>query len=796
MIPTDVEYALLRTMPQMASLRVAVYKPATCITATVQAKPNDPNGMLVPLMGITQTIPARKNYTVLVGSQPGQQDKGKLRFISLSGLGDGSILKVSKNAKLTGRVDWSSGDFITIREDVELWSILPSVSINLNNKIVTTLEDTDRPYNNQNDLIRPVLDIGGPAVAVWRGVPITFTFYADFKSMDFRDRGDYTFNWTFPGCSPSSSTSQGPIAVTVSAPGNHWVRCSCQNAFAGGPSQTRYIPIIVGEEGDTIFSNVTLDDPIDSTFESGGFSNHFTVHGWQDASQVNFRLEAYAVVFADEEYYGTTKQSIGGNHKYRENLVAVGRISHSETTLSGDPGGGDTKFTLDGINVMMKNLTVWPVSMIEATYGNGSDPDGNGWHRMHVGLAERFAWHIITEHSTLSEIADIIFDEHTGTGLTDLKLKYIDLPEQSLYDQLDQGIFSSMRGRVLFDRQGAVYFVQNPQLVPTPNRGNSEHTLLVSDLRDLPHFGVELNTDAVAQVDYISFRYGGPPGGNLGSDPLSLYSLAPANQRPYGHVEKVEGIRADNQQDSNIFAGLHDAWLNLSFKDVTLPLAGNWRIFDIAPMEYLRLPFEVSFNNRNFDFSALRWLVTGVTTTFDEAGGFILTDLHVEAESVGPPGGNGHPSSANVAPALDPGSADSGAARNPGQVVNVVTSAKERVPRCPPGQVYNPVTGLCVAPGTVVLQPVGGSSLNLSAVGVSASTVNLAWTNAPGNAGYAVERSANGTDSWTQIGTTGTDVVSYADTTGAAATRYFYRIRAMNGTVYGEYSNTADARTY
>ena len=47
----------------------------------------------------------------------------------------------------------------------------------------------------------------------------------------------------------------------------------------------------------------------------------------------------------------------------------------------------------------------------------------------------------------------------------------------------------------------------------------------------------------------------------------------------------------------------------------------------------------------------------------------------------------------------------------------------------------------------------------------------------PGSPGYLVQRSANGTSGWAQVGTTGQDVTSFSDTGLAASTTYFYRVR-------------------
>jgi titin len=66
----------------------------------------------------------------------------------------------------------------------------------------------------------------------------------------------------------------------------------------------------------------------------------------------------------------------------------------------------------------------------------------------------------------------------------------------------------------------------------------------------------------------------------------------------------------------------------------------------------------------------------------------------------------------------------------------------------------------------------------LSATG-SATSVDLAWSDVDGELGYWIQRSPDGTNGWSTIGTQGIGVTSYTDTGLAIATTYFYRVIAM-----------------
>jgi hypothetical protein len=78
-------------------------------------------------------------------------------------------------------------------------------------------------------------------------------------------------------------------------------------------------------------------------------------------------------------------------------------------------------------------------------------------------------------------------------------------------------------------------------------------------------------------------------------------------------------------------------------------------------------------------------------------------------------------------------------------------------------------------------------------------SIDLSWTdNATNETGFAVERSPNGTSSWTLVGSpgirAGTGSVSYTDTGLTAQTQYYYRVKAT-GSPDSTYAGPANATT-
>jgi len=87
---------------------------------------------------------------------------------------------------------------------------------------------------------------------------------------------------------------------------------------------------------------------------------------------------------------------------------------------------------------------------------------------------------------------------------------------------------------------------------------------------------------------------------------------------------------------------------------------------------------------------------------------------------------------------------------------------------------------------------------NLVATTVSASEIDLAWTdNSDNEDGFRIERcSGAGCTNFFEIATVGANVTTYHNTSLLAATSYSYRVRAYNGAGTSAYSNVATATNF
>jgi len=84
-----------------------------------------------------------------------------------------------------------------------------------------------------------------------------------------------------------------------------------------------------------------------------------------------------------------------------------------------------------------------------------------------------------------------------------------------------------------------------------------------------------------------------------------------------------------------------------------------------------------------------------------------------------------------------------------------------------------------------------------TATAVSSSQINLTWIdNSASETGYKIERKRTLTGTYAQIAQVGANVQSYSDHGLDSNTKYYYRVRATNGTINSDYSNEPSAVTF
>ncbi len=596
----------LRSNPHFSRLGLLIFRAPVIYSGQISGSPAQ-GATTITLSGVSQTETPVLHYTLVAGSSAGNDDGGKTRFKSLAG----STLTVAANS-----IEWQTYPFISILREILPWSIIPDLA---NDKM-----DGTKTYSDENTNFHPLGRIGPPA---WGFKNETIKFYSNSQSVA-AGASISSHSWSFPDGSPSTSSSAGsagtPVEVTWAATTGHIPHYFTYTATdSNGKTHTRYNPVWILDNFEECYCNFELES-LSGDYGSGGWQARIRVFG--DATTSEFPQDAMIMLVA-EDYYAGFQTSVGGNWDHRENVVFVGWIVRD--TVFKDDEDGAVSFEVFGPVPRMNQLTSWPANLEDRA-------SPAAWNQLKSMTCDLAAFHVFTERSTLDHICDINLSGNTR------RLRYVDIPESKLNTQVDDYCLSPIGAKGLSDRQGQIYLSRNPNLRPTAERTalNTVMAVELGDVRADPglELGVEEQEFQVAQVDFIAFKYSG-------EDVEPLYSLVPENQYASGNIEKVDGVRADDQDEANVLSGMYLANFNNIFREVKFP-TWNYRVFDIVPEEYTTLTLVASDTQRGIVWTNQKLICRNISISYDRDREAILVDPTFEKNSFGPPGvGGGYPKS-------------------------------------------------------------------------------------------------------------------------------------------------------
>lgn len=585
----------LRTTIHATALFLNVHKPATIWTAQVDGTQSD-GDTSITVKSVSQTRAPQRHYQVLFGSMAGARDLGEARWKSY---GAPTLNVGTHNSALPDNT------YITVKEEIKPRAVHVAISAT---DVVS--EDGDVAYTNENTQYLPLARIGCPAVE-FRD-PVTGIATVNFWANPTAIAAGATISshaWDFKDGNPASSALQGtalvPIAVQFNSATPRYVTYTATDS--NGKTHTRYIPVFTPNRWGAGAPYAEVEtNLIEGSSDASGWRVALKVLG--DADATEFPNQALVVLSA-RDYYGIDLGSIGGQWRYRENIVFTGYVVGG--TVKKTSATGVVEFEAEGIGLVSGRLPG-----LAATLETNAAP--TGWHQllgMNYNLA---AHHILTQHSTLSQIADV------NLGLLTYLDDALDLPESSLREQLGPALASATRGQFGSSAQGMIYLQSDPQLLAVASRpATSVLSTQLADFRDEIDFGDEQMEKLTSRIDLSA---------QLAND-TPVFSLAPPYAWEEGQTQKVEGLRADTQNDGNEIAGIAEGKENNSFNNVVLNWRGNYRVFDPFPAEPLQVSIAASQNLRGLVWSNQKCWTHRVSYEFQPSG-ILLASTVVSKDSV------------------------------------------------------------------------------------------------------------------------------------------------------------------
>lgn len=587
-------------------------QPSTTIfTGRVDSAPASPYVSVDYNTGITGSFGAPiPGQSVWFGSTAGGKERGVRRLRSWSGGATGTI-EIDESDDTGPLIQ--ANDHITIKWDFRLWPKYPRFV--QSGTEVTIFEDYDIAYTNQTIQWRPVANAGSVAVEFLEGGQAQVSFVGD-KSFALAEGATLTsYLWTAYDSTEGTSTSQGteasPVIFTWTAPGWHLV--SLQVTDSNGQTHTNYTwAIIIDPANPENVAFLDFDNISDSfDFEQGGGECSFVVRG--DASISEFPEEALIVHACRGDL--TTPTGVWPN---RQNTLFVGWILSD--SIRQNPFSGDVSFRAGTIDAIMRNLSMFPVSLTD----RNTPVDWTQAKNLNVDRAASFLWKY---RSTLDIMTPIIPSDFTGL------IQRQDFSPTNLYSQLQNELISSILGQVVSSHQGVLYHTIKYNLRNSPERATV-------DTRKTLHKGVWVDNVTIEEItDYVQpanqVKMSGIfyPGGEV-SDICPAFSEAPGDaMKVYGSESNFDRLIILSQSDLNTRCGHALADLNEQYPGYIMRFI-NDGAFTTVPQELFPAIIESGDNDRAIAFNG-NLIPQRINRSYDHVGGYFFIDVSFKPETSG-----------------------------------------------------------------------------------------------------------------------------------------------------------------
>jgi hypothetical protein len=322
------------------------------------------------------------------------------------------------------------------------------------------------------------------------------------------------------------------------------------------------------------------------------------------------------VIFA-EDWYGNTKQSIGGNAENRQSIVFNGYIQ--EGTIQWNWQDGYVSFGVLSASGVMKEQEGFAVSVqsaVDPAASAATDENiPSGWVAVRNMTTKRAIYHYLKWHSTA-----LFCNDFQDVG-NERNIQYFDANRDSLFSAVNNLSTSALVGAFACDRQGKMWMMQELDSIENALSFTPPTNTVIFSIDNSNWMGDPILTER--QVSRVSFleiggvAYYGPATGTF----QAFMSSAPGSAPNYGGgVQRNQGLALTSQAELNTLSGNMFAQRNSRYPSITMNMVGNYRNLDIAPRQFVDLtlaatdtPRNVTFTDKLFSPFSVGWSYNGQT---------------------------------------------------------------------------------------------------------------------------------------------------------------------------------------
>lgn len=604
------ELRVARTRPQYTKLHLSVFQPRPVFKALVNNLNAARGDRTIPFDSVSlgNYLQPEPGMVVLVGSTDGARDIGEIRLRSINS----TEMVVAENS-----IPFEDNLHLTVLRFFPVLPVYPRIIQDQPDPtFVTFYKDYDVQYSNQNSTLGTFVN-AGPHRMVFRDCVkgIALSYWSSTGTFNLISGLTGTsYDWYFEGGSPTGSTSAQPGNVTYSQPGHYVTRLTVSGSAGSVDTAYRYISVYDYPGCGTGTPPLKWElDSLDGSRSEGGYTAQITLHETLDIH------EGDVVVLFAEDWYGDTKQSIGGNHPNNSQIFFTGYIL--DDSIRYNYRNSTVQFTAGSITQYMKSMEGFSISV-------ESKPSPSTWFELLDLDIRRGLYHYLRWQSTVLATTDFEF-----RGI-DQKIQFFDADRQSLFDAADSLIRGALMGELVSDRQGKIWAEVQAPLIP-----NATGTFPVAFSLDKNDWMNEprLDEKLAGQTSFIELggiAYSGTTTGTYSA----LLSNAPGAAPAYrGKVERQQGLALFDQDQLNQLAGDMFAMRNARYPTIDLEMAGNYRNLDIAPQEAVMVDLAAEDTARGVRIRA-PYFIQGMQWSFDPRNGLLLPRTSLKVITSGVPG--------------------------------------------------------------------------------------------------------------------------------------------------------------
>lgn len=570
--PTASETTLIKTRPHRTKLWLSIYQPSTVFAAQVTGLTGSGGQgyISIPYDNLSTGSAASVNdgMTMFVGTTPGASDKGRIRVKS--------VVTGTVNVAENSYIDWDDNDYLTIVNFYEINSRYPRIIQDPDDPTKTIwYKDYDIEYTNQNTVQGAFPCMGSHfAGFIENDTGFCNVWYTSTGTAHVVNGVTLSYYWTFEGATTPTSNSSVPGWISYNTPGHYTTELIVSGSNGSVDKSYRHISIYNRPETST--NNVPVLkwelDKLAGSHESGGYTASIRI--LQDIPENLIRDGSLIVIYSDN-WYGSTKQSIGGNSEHRQSILFTGYILNG--TIRFNAKFKEITFDVGSPTEIMKKCDSFSISVEDiddpvAEYTSKPDYYVSPWTLLERMNVKKAIHHYLKWHSTILLCCDFHF---IGT---DQLIQYFDADRTNLYSAIQTLMKGALYGYWGSDRQGGLW-AETEYYTDAPRNRNLFFMSNEDWIGDPTIEEVLMNEVSYLEAGGINYL------GFTGTS-IPLLAAAPGISPGYkGSIQRFQGLALSSQSQLNNLVGSVYSYMNRKYPRISFDMAGNYSFFDISPEE-------------------------------------------------------------------------------------------------------------------------------------------------------------------------------------------------------------------